>query len=47
MGKIRDFFRKTGDTKEIFHAKMGTIQDRNGMALTEKDDIKKLTEKIY
>ena len=36
MGKIRDFFRKVRDTKETFHAKMGSIKDRNGMNLTER-----------
>ena len=41
MGKIRDLFKKTRDTKGIFHAKMGTIKDRNGMNLTESEDIKK------
>ena len=41
MGKIRDFFRKTKDTKGTFHAKMGTIKDRNGTNLTEAEDIKK------
>ena len=41
MGKTRDFFKKTKDTKGIFHAKMGTIKDRNGMNLTEAEDIKK------
>ena len=41
MEKSRDFFRKIGDTKEMFHAKMGTIKDRNGMDLTEAEDIKK------
>ena len=41
-GKYREVFsRKIGDTKEIFHAKMGTINDRNGMDLTEAEDIKK------
>ena len=40
MGKIRDFFRKTKDTKGTFHAKMGSIKDRNGMDLTEAEDIK-------
>ena len=35
MGKIRDFFKKIRDTKETFHAKMGSIKDRNGMDLTE------------
>ena len=41
MGKTRDLFKKIRDTKGKFHAKMGTIQDRNGMALTETKDIKK------
>ena len=41
MGKTRDLFKKIRDTKGIFHAKMGTIKDRNGMALTEAEDIKK------
>ena len=41
MGKTRDLFKKIGDTKGIFHAKMGTIKDRNGMDLTEAEDIKK------
>ena len=41
MGKIRDLFRKTRDTKRIFHAKMGTIKDRSGMDLTEAEDSKK------
>ena len=41
MGKIRDLFQKIRDTKGTFHAKMGTIKDRNGMALTEAEDIKK------
>ena len=41
MGKTRDLFQKIGDTKEIFHAKMGTIEDRNGTNLTEAEDIKK------
>ena len=41
MGKIRDLFRKTRDTKRIFHAKMGTIKDRNGMDLTEAEAIQK------
>ena len=41
MGKIRDFFRKVRDTKETFHAKMGSIKDRNGKDLTEAEDIKK------
>ena len=41
MGKTRDLFNKTRDTKGIFHSKMGTIKDRNGMALREAEDIKK------
>ena len=41
MGKTRDLFKKIRDTKEIFHAKMGSIKDRNGMDLTEAEDIKK------
>ena len=41
MGKTRDRFKKIRETKGIFHAKMGTIKDRNGMNLTEADDIKK------
>ena len=41
MGKTRDLFKKTRDTKGTFHAKMGSIKDRNGMYLTEADDIKK------
>ena len=51
MGKTRDLFKKISDTKGTFHAKMGTIKDRNGMALTEVDDIKKrwreYTEGLY
>ena len=51
MGKIRDLFKKIRDTKGIFHAKRGTIKDRNGMDLTEADDIKKrwqeYTEELY
>ena len=50
MGKTRDLFKKISDTKRIFHAKMGTIKDRNGMDLTE-EDIKKrwqeYTEELY
>ena len=38
MGKTRDLFKKIGDTKGIFHAKMGSIKDRNGMDLTEEED---------
>ena len=41
MGKTRDLFKKIRDTKGIFHAKMGLIKDRNGMHLTETEDIKK------
>ena len=40
MGKTRDLFKKISDTKGIFHANMGSIKDRNGMDLTESDDIK-------
>ena len=51
MGKTRDLFKKTGDTKGIFHAKMGTKNDRNGMDLTEAEEIKKrrqeYTEELY
>ena len=46
MGKTRDLFKKIGDTKGTFHAKMGTIKDRNGMDLTEAEDIKKRWQKI-
>ena len=41
MGKTRDLFKKIRDTKETFQAKMGSIKDRNGMDLTEAEDIKK------
>ena len=41
MGKTRELFKKIRDTKGTFHAKMGTIMDRNGMDLTEAEDIKK------
>ena len=41
MGNTRDLFKKMRDTKGIFHAKMGTIKDRNGRDLTEAEDIKK------
>ena len=51
MGKIRDLFKNTRDTKGIFHAKMGSTKDRNGMDLTEAEDIKKrwqeYTEELY
>ena len=45
MGKTRDLFKKIRDIKETFHAKMGTIKDRNGMDLTEAEDIKKRWKK--
>ena len=41
MGKTRDLFKKSRDTKGTFHAKMGLIKDRNGMDITEAEDIKK------
>ena len=41
MGKTRNLFKKIKDTEETFHAKMGTIKDRNGMGLTEAKDVKK------
>ena len=41
MGKTKDLFKKIRDTKGTFHAKMGTIKDRNGMDLTETEDMKK------
>ena len=41
MGKTRDFFKKIRNSKGTFHAKMGTIKDRNGMDLTEAEDIKR------
>ena len=51
MGKTRDLFKKIKETKGIFHAKMGSIKDRNGMDLTEVEDIKKrwqeYTEELY
>ena len=51
MGKTRDLFKKIRDTKGTFHAKMGLITDRNGMDLTEAEDIKKrwreYTEELY
>ena len=51
MGRTRDLFKKIRDTKGIFHAKMGTIKDRNGMDLIEVEDIKKrwheYTEELY
>ena len=45
MGKTRDVFKKITDTKGPFHAKMGTVKDRNGMDLTEAEDIKKRWQK--
>ena len=51
MGKIGDLFKKIRDTKGTFHAKMGTIKDRNGKDLTEAEEIKKrcqeYTEELY
>ena len=49
MGKTRDLFKKIRDTKGTFHAKMGSLKDRNGMDLTEAEDIKKRrnTQKNY
>ena len=51
MGKARDLFKKIRDTKGTFHAKMGSIKDRNGMDLREVEDIKKswqeYTEELY
>ena len=55
MGKTRDLFKKIRDTKGTFHAKVGSINDKNGMDLTEAEDIKKrwqeyteeLTKKIF
>ena len=44
MGKTRDFFKKIRATKGTFHTKMGTIKDRNGMDLTEAEDIKRWQE---
>ena len=51
MGKTRDLFKKIRDTKGVFHAKIGSIKDRNGMDLTKAEDIKKrwqeYTEELY
>jgi len=47
MGKTRDLFKKIRDIKGTFHAKMGKIKDRNGMDLTEAEDIKKRWQKNY
>ena len=46
MGKTRDLFKKIRDTKRTFHAKMGSIKDRNGMDL-ETEDVKKRWQKVY
>ena len=47
MEKTRDLFKKIRDTKGTFHAKMGSIKDRNGMDLTEAEDIKKEVARIH
>ena len=47
MGKIRDLFKKIRHTKGTFHAKMGSIKDRNGMDLTGAEDIKKRVARIH
>ena len=47
MGKTRDHFKKIRDTKRICHAKMGSIKDRNGMDLTETENIKKRLARIH
>ena len=47
MGKTRDVFKKSRDAKGIFHAKMGTIKNRNGMDLAEAEDIKKREARIH
>ena len=47
MGKTRDLFKKIRDTTGTFHAKMGLIKDRNGMELTEAEDIKKRWPRIH
>ena len=47
MRKTRDLFKKTGDTKGIFHAKMGSIKDRNYIDLTEAEDILRRMARIY
>ena len=50
MGKTRDLFKKIGDTKGTVHAKMGSVKDRNGMDITESEDIKRCqeyTEELY
>ena len=47
MGKTRELFKKIRDTKGIFHAKLGSIKDRNGMDLTEAEDIKKRWQRTH
>ena len=47
MGKTRDLFKKIRDTKGTFHAKMGSIKDRNGMDLTEAEDTKKRWQETH
>ena len=47
MGKTRDLFKKIRETKGTFHAKMGTIKDRNSMDLTEAKDIRTIQKKIF
>ena len=47
MGKTRDLFKKIRDTKGTFHAKMGSIKDRNGMDLTEAEDVKREVARIH
>ena len=51
MGKTRDLFKKIRDTKGTFHAKMGTIKDKNGMDLTKAEDVRKrwqeYTDELY
>ena len=47
MGKTRDLFKKIRDTSGIFHAKMGSIKDRNGMDLTEAEEVQEYTEELY
>ena len=47
MGKTKELFKKIRDIKGTFHAKMGSIKDRNGMDLTESEDIKKRWQELY
>ena len=47
MGKTRDLFKKIKDNKRTFQAKMGSIKDRNGMDLTEAEDIQEYTKELY